>query len=142
MTTSDALAEALSAEHAAIFGYGAVGAHLTNDDRTAAMAADEAHRQRRDRLIGMIIEAKGTPPAAQAAYDLPFAVTDRTSALRLATSLEDRTARAWYRALLSTEGDQRRFVVEALTDCAVRATRWRKVAGVAPATVAFPGTTD
>jgi uncharacterized protein DUF4439 len=142
MTTADALAEALSAEHAAIFGYGAVGAHVTNEERTAAMAADEAHRQRRDRLVGMIVEVKATPPAAQAAYDLPFAVTDRTSALRLATALEDRTARAWYRALMSTDGDQRRFAVEALTDCAVRATRWRKAAGTQPATVAFPGTTD
>jgi hypothetical protein len=45
----------------------------------------------------------------------------------------------WRAALLSTEGDDRRTAVDALTDCAIRATRLRKAAGITPPTVPFPG---
>jgi hypothetical protein len=53
-----------------------------------------------------------------------------------------RAPRGRHRALAGTTGAERKLAVDALADCAVRATRWRLVAHVAPATVAFPGTTS
>jgi len=137
--STDALAEALAAEHAAIFGYGAVGARLDKAGQEAARQAETAHRNRRDALVVRIAAASATPPPAAPAYQLPFPVTNRASALRLAIALEEGAAQAWRRALPVTSGDDRRLGIEALMDCAVRATRWRRAAGVLPATVPFPG---
>jgi hypothetical protein len=66
-------------------------------------------------------------------------VTDQASALKLAVGIEERTAAVWRAALLSTTEGDRRLAAEALSDCAVRATRLRKAAGLTPTTVAFPG---
>jgi hypothetical protein len=140
VTAADPLNAALAAEHAAIFGYGLVGARLTKREQTAAGQAEAIHRNRRDTLVVRITDAKATPAVAKPAYETPFEVTDRASALRLALSLEEGTGRAWHQALAGTTGDTRKMVVEALIDCATRATRWRLAAGRAPATVAFPGT--
>jgi len=137
--SSDALSAALAAEHAAIFGYGAVGARLDKAGQEAARQAEAAHRSRRDALVVRIAAASASPPASAPAYGLPFPVTDRASALRLAITLEEGAARAWRQALPATSGDDRRLAVEALMDCAVRATRWRRLAGVLPSTVPFPG---
>jgi hypothetical protein len=136
---NEALAAALEAEHAAIFGYGVVGAHLDRSGQTACRQAETAHRDRRDALVARMVAANEAPPAAAPAYELPFAVADRDSALRLAVHLEEGAARAWRQALPATSGDERRFAVAALMDCAVRATRWRRTAGTLPATVPFPG---
>ena len=137
---ADALDRALAAEYAAIFGYGVAGAHLVGDDRVTARQAESAHRARRDALLVRLSTANASPPAADPAYALPFPVTDRTSALKLTTQLEDASARVWYAALASTSGDDRSLSANALVDCAVRATRWRRIAGVAPETLTFPGT--
>jgi ferritin-like protein len=133
------LAEALAAEHAAIFGYGVVGAHLDRSGQTAARQAEAAHRNRRDAVAARIRAAQGTPPAPAPAYDLPFPVEDRASALRLAIDLEEGTARAWRRAVAGTTGDDRKAALAGLVDSAVRATRWRRTAGLDPAVVPFPG---
>jgi hypothetical protein len=135
-----ALAAALAAEHAAVFGYGIVGARLNAADQASARDAEATHRSRRDTLVIRIAAASASPPASAPAYALPFPVTDRDSALRLAVALEDGTAKAWRRTLGSTEGDERKLAVEALMDCAVRATRWRLAGGVSPSTLPFPGT--
>ncbi|MGH3716895.1 MAG: DUF4439 domain-containing protein, partial [Micromonosporaceae bacterium] len=82
------LADALHAEHAAIFGYGVVGAHLTGGLRKAVQQAEEAHRGRRDQLLERLASATASasaaPPGAEPAYPLPFAVTDAKTALALA----------------------------------------------------------
>jgi hypothetical protein len=78
-------------------------------------------------------------PVAEPAYALPAPVTDQASALRLALTIEERTAAVWRAALLDTSGDDRRVAVDALVDCAIRGTRLRKAAGVTPTTVTFPG---
>ncbi len=133
------LVAALEAEHAAIFAYGPIGVRLSGDRATAARAAETAHRDRRDQLV-LLLSTRGTSaPERAAAYALPFPVTDATSALRLAVQVEERTAAVWRATLAVLDGDQRRIALAGLTDCAVRATRWRRLAGVAPATVAFPG---
>ena len=136
---AEAFTAALSAEHAAIYGYGLVGARLAGPDQAAARDAEAAHRNRRDLIAGLMVAADASPPPAEPAYAVPFPVTDRASALRLAASLEDGTARAWHQAIAGTTADERKVALEALVDSAVRATRWRKLAGTTPATVPFPG---
>ena len=136
----DRLAAALEAEHAAIFGYGAVGAHA-GPDVALAQGAELAHRARRDALIVRLTSKGVTAPSAQAVYALPFPVTDLTSALKLAATIEDRCAAIWRLALPDTSGDERKVALDAVIDCATRATGFRKAAGTSPATVAFPGKT-
>jgi hypothetical protein len=141
VTAAEALVEALVGEHAAIYAYGPIGARL--DRRTApdARAAEAAHRDRRDALVVRLTGGDVTPPPAAPAYGLPFPVTNRAGALRLAVHVEERTAALWRAALRETAGADRRLALDALTDCAVRATRFRRLAGVAPTTVPFPGRT-
>lgn len=136
---NQALAAALAAEHAAIFAYGPIGVRLTGGARAQARAAEAAHRDRRDALFMSLSAGGAKAPAAAPAYVLPFPVTDKASALRLAIEVEERTAAAWRTALPTTTGDERSRALDGLTGCAVQATRWRRVAGVSPATVAFPG---
>ncbi|HEU4420926.1 MAG TPA: ferritin-like domain-containing protein [Pilimelia sp.] len=137
--TTEALAAALAGEHAAIFAYGVIGARLDRGRVGDARAAEAAHRNRRDTALVRLAAAGATPPPAQPAYALPFPVPDQRAALRLAVQVEERTAALWRAALRETEGADRRLALDALTDCAVRATRWRRAAGVKPLTVAFPG---
>jgi len=133
------LAAVLAAEHAAIFAYGPIGAHLSGADAAAARTAEAAHRTRRDALLLQLTADGATPPPAAAAYTLPEPVTDGAAALRVAIGVEERTSSAWRAALAATSGDQRERVLSAYTDCALRATRWRRAAGVEPITVTFPG---
>jgi Domain of unknown function (DUF4439) len=133
------LVAALRAEHAAIYGYGVVGARLDTAIVVLAVQAEAAHRSRRDALL-LHLAGKGVAaPVAEPAYALPHPVTDQPSALRLAVVIEERTAVTWRAALAETEGVERRLALDALVDCAVRATRARGAGGQAPVTVAFPG---
>ena len=106
------LAAALAAEHAAIFAYGPIGVHLTGAAGRGRAAAEAAHRTRRDALVLLLTAEGATPPPAAAGYALPFPVTDRAAALRLATDVEERAAAAWRAALAATEGDQRRQALD------------------------------
>jgi hypothetical protein len=134
-----AVADALTAEHAAIYAYGVIGAHLTGAAATAARNAEAAHRARRDALVLQLTNDGATPAPTDPAYTLPFPVTDRTSALRLAVDVEERTGATWRSALAASTGNERQAALNALVDCAVRATGFRRAAGTTPATVAFPG---
>ena len=134
-----ALGAALSAEYAAIWAYGPIGVRLNGAVRTAARQAEAAHRQRRDSLIMKLsVGGAGVPPD-QAGYTLPFPVTDRASALRLAVEVEERTAAFWRAAVPATTGADRDLALAALVDYALWATRWRRTAGITPLTVPFPG---
>ncbi|MET7818119.1 ferritin-like domain-containing protein [Micromonospora zamorensis] len=138
-SSGEALASALSAEYAAIYAYGRIGVRLTGAAREAAHQAEAAHRRRRDTLVVQLTTAGGVVPPDRAGYALPFPVTDRASALRLAAEVEERTAAHWRAALASTTGADRDQALAALVEYAVRATRWRKTAGSSPLTVPFPG---
>ncbi|MEU4469846.1 ferritin-like domain-containing protein [Micromonospora sp. NPDC023888] len=138
-SAEEALAAALSAEYAAIYAYGRIGVRLTGAAREAAHQAEAAHRSRRDALVVQLSATGGAVPPDRAGYALPFPVTDRVSALRLAAEVEERTAAHWRAALASTTGADRDQALAALVEYAVRATRWRKTAGVTPLTVPFPG---
>jgi Domain of unknown function (DUF4439) len=132
---------ALAAEHAAIFGYGVVGSHLTGPAQAAARAAEAVHRDRRDAVSLRIAANNATPIPAAPAYTLPFPVADAPSAMRLAVALEEGAAGTWREALAGTADDDRKLALDALVACAVQATRWRAAAGIVPVTLAFPGAT-
>ncbi|MFC7527097.1 ferritin-like domain-containing protein [Actinoplanes sp. GCM10030250] len=133
------LAGALAAEEAAIYAYGLVGVHLDEDEQGRARTAEQVHRERRDELVDQLDELKASTAPAPAGYQLPFEVTDRDTALKLAIHIEDGVGQAWRVVLPVTEGTQRTDALSALTDSAVRATRWRRIAGAEPLTMAFPG---
>jgi hypothetical protein len=139
MINAETLAAALAAEHAAIFAYGPIGVRLDSASAADARAAEAIHRSRRDVLVLRLTALGATPPPAAPAYALPYPVTDRTAALRLATEIEERTAAVWRAALPDATEADRATALGALTDCAVRATRWRQRSGVTPATTPFPG---
>ena len=77
-----ALQAALDAEHAAVYGYGAVGAHLTGARQKAAVRYWVAHQMARDTLAAMITALGAQPVAAAAAYQLPFPVHDELGTQR------------------------------------------------------------
>jgi hypothetical protein len=137
-----ALAAALAGEYAAIFGYGVLGPQLTGAALVQARQAEGAHRNRRDALLETLTSAGATPPPADPAYQLPFPVIDAASAIRLALTLEERTAAVWRAALPATTAARRKTALDALTDAALRAARWRRLTGQLPGTVALPGSSD
>lgn len=137
---AEALAQALTAEHAAIYAYGPIGVRLRGKQVDRAHAAEAAHRRRRDRLVVTLSATGAMPPAAAASYELPFEVAGEEDALRLAVLVEDRVAAVWRAALPATDGTVRAEALDALLDAAVRATQWRAAVGVTPPTVPFPGT--
>jgi uncharacterized protein DUF4439 len=135
-----ALQAALAAEHAVIWGYGIVGARAGDELRPQVRDADDAHRTRRDATVALIGKYGGDPVPTESSYALPFPVTNRGTALRLAVHLEDGAAAAWRYAVAATDDVAvRRTAITALTEAAVRATRWRLLLPANPATVAFPG---
>jgi hypothetical protein len=137
---NEQLAGALAAEEAAIYAYGLIGVHLGGQTGLAdARAAEAAHRARRDVLVARLAELKASTAPAPAGYQLPFPVTGRAGALKLAVHVEDGVAQAWRAALPVTADGDRATALAALTDAALRATRWRRLAGVTPLTLPFPG---
>src|SRR2546430_799366 len=75
-TGTERLADALRGEHAAIYAYGVLGAHLDTTTVQLAVLAESAHRARRDALMQRLTGKDTTPPPAQPAYALPAPVTD------------------------------------------------------------------
>ena len=90
-----ALQGALAAEHAAVYGYGVVGAMLAGTGQADARTDWTAHQVARDNLATMLTGLGATPVAASPAYQLPFAVTSAQSAARLAATLEEGVTRAY-----------------------------------------------
>ncbi|PSL01140.1 uncharacterized protein DUF4439 [Haloactinopolyspora alba] len=127
----------LAGEHACVYGYGVVGAHLP-DDHDAARAALRSHRARRDTLTRLVREAGAQPVVAEPAYTLPAPVTDESGAVRLATVLERRLATLYADLAGAADTPQlRRFAAQGLVAAHRDALRsWNGEA------VAFPGLGD
>jgi hypothetical protein len=117
--------EALAAEHAAVYGYGVVGARIDDGRREEARQAYAAHQARRDALRRTVRNLGGTPVVAAPASALPFAVPDPAAAVRLATELEERVAGVCGDMVRATTGSLRGEAADALREAAVRAVRWR-----------------
>ncbi len=134
----DLLTVLLEAEHAAVFGYGTLGARLDASTRPAALTAFDAHRARRDSLAARLRERGAPAPVALPAYDVE--VADAAGALALAVRLEEGLSARWLDLVRgAAEAPLRALGVAGLTETAVRAASWRRTAGVRPATVALPG---
>jgi hypothetical protein len=137
---AEALNAALAAEHAAVWGYGVVGAALPADRRDLAAASEEAHRSARDGLVLLLAEQGVEPVSAQGAYELPFPVLEEADAAELAVTLEDGVAAAYVRVLAeAAEPATREVAVAALGTTEVRAVAWRARAGQTQVTNPFPG---
>ncbi|MFF2662197.1 ferritin-like domain-containing protein [Kitasatospora sp. NPDC058032] len=129
-----AFQDALSAEHAAVYGYGVVGARLTDDQqRTDARTTLAAHQSRRDAWQRLLATSGATPTAAAAGYQLPFPVTDAPAATRLAAHLETRLTTVYADLVAAAPTPHRLLAADALRDSALRAHHW----GAAP--TPFPG---
>ncbi|MDX6198173.1 MAG: hypothetical protein QOJ79_1324 [Actinomycetota bacterium] len=139
MSPADRLLSLVEAEHAAVYAYGVLGARLDDTRRRAALLAYDSHRARRDQVAAALRSAGGTPPPPLAAYDVT--VTNPAEALTLAVRVEEGLALRW-RDLVGDTDDValRQLGIAGLQECAVRAAQWRRLAGITPATVAFPGT--
>ncbi|MEX5720948.1 ferritin-like domain-containing protein [Geodermatophilus maliterrae] len=138
-----ALREALAAEHAAVWGYGVVGAALAGDDRAPAAEGEQAHRDVRDRLAALLEERGADPVAAEAGYTLPFPVLSAVDAAVLGVVLEEGVSASWV-ALLDTaeQASVRQLAVLELQAAEARAVGWRVAAGRTPVTTALPGLPD
>jgi hypothetical protein len=137
MTLVEALQAALSVEQQVVYGYGALGAHLTGPLESFAVSCLAAHLAHRDALVALVTATGATPVAASPAYQLPFRVTSRASARRLAVRLEQASAGASWDLVASSDAGSspRRSGVGWLTDAAVRLERWG-------AELALPGQPD
>ncbi len=142
----DALQGALAAEHAAIWAYGVVTAFVPAALDGQLEEAASAHQARRDATERVLIDAGAPPVPPEPGYLTPEPVTDATSALRLAITAETDAAAAWRSVLelspverSTADPGLRGAALDALTEAAVRATRWRATASVSPLTVPFPG---
>lgn len=128
----------LAAEHAAVYGYGVLGARLGEVSRAAAQAAVASHRSRRDQLVGLLRSRGAVPVAALPAYDVDARTPDQ--ALALATRLEDGLSVRWRDLVVGTdEPGLRELGVTGLQETAVRAAQWRLLAGDQPVTLPLPG---
>jgi hypothetical protein len=128
----------LEAEHAALYGYGLLGARLDDEARPGAQAAADAHRSRRDRLEALVRDRGGDPPDAAVAYDV--SVGGQPDAVALAARLEDGLSTRYLDLVGGTDDPRlRRFAVDGLTEAAVRAASWRRLLGERPGTQPFPG---
>lgn len=138
---------ALAAEHAAIFGYAALGPHLAAADAAQARADERAHRAQRDALAAAITATGAQPVASRAAYPLPDALTSTLAAQRVALQLEVACAQGWRFVLVVSAAvpgstplaSIRADAVRALSAAAVRAMRWRNRIDPSAPTVPFPG---
>jgi hypothetical protein len=137
----DALQGALAAEHAAIWAYGLVEAFVPGALNAQLTEAASAHQARRNAAERVLIDAGASPVPPEPGYLTPEPVTDAASALRLAITAETDATAAWRSVIERSQADPdlRGAALDALTEAAVRATRWRATANLSPLTVPFPG---
>ena len=131
--TVSALQAALTAEHAAVYGYGVVGAYLAGRKQAAATADWVAHQEARDKLEALLRARGSQPVAAAVAYRLPIRVRNSSGAASLAVLLEDRITTAYLGLVALDTPAVRKFGALQVQASALRAAYWRG------STVAFPG---
>lgn len=125
--------KALSAEHAAVYAYGVIGAKTAGTLRRRATAGFNAHRARRDQLRSLIARLGGTPSEPGPTYRLPFEVRSSGDAVRLAVLIEERVTAVYLELAADEDASLRRLAAQVMQECAIRAYGWR------PVVTAFPG---
>ncbi|RZS30482.1 uncharacterized protein DUF4439 [Herbihabitans rhizosphaerae] len=136
----EAVQRALGAEHAALWVYSLVSAFLPPSFDAPLREGTTAHRARRDATERALAASGATPRPAEPGYRLPQPVTDQATAITSVVAAETDATVAWRAVLERTDdAELRRAALEALTNAAVRGTRWRKTGRIAPTFTAFPG---
>ena len=129
MTTTDALQDALAAEHAAVYVFGVLGAQTSEFEQSTLFdnlrTAYEQHRSARDALVARIQELGVRPVAAAPAYELPNGVSTPAQVVRAALLTERRVTQTYGTVVAQTVGDDRSRAVDALDESAVRQLRFR-----------------
>ncbi|MFC5993153.1 ferritin-like domain-containing protein [Pseudonocardia hispaniensis] len=135
-----ALQDALAAEHAALWVYPMIVVYLPTGQADQARADASAHRTLRAAIEQTLTDIGARPVSALPAYALPRPVTDTASAAALAVVAETDTLAAWRSVLEhTTDVPLRAAALAALTEGALRCTRWRRIAGQTPAVPVLPG---
>ncbi|MFG2825215.1 ferritin-like domain-containing protein [Kitasatospora sp. NPDC048365] len=120
-----ALQSALAAEHAAVYGYGVVGALLpVGPQREDGRASYAAHQARRDGWQRLLANGGVSPTAAAPGYRLPFAVKDAAGAKQLAAYIETQLTGAYVELTGTSTGALRAEGAAALRETALRAVHW------------------
>lgn len=136
----EVLQTALAAEHAALWVLQLVTAFLPDAHEAAVAEAANVHRARRDSTERLLRDLGVMPAPAEPAYTGPAPVTDRASALALLVTAEADLTTTWRAVIERTDdAELRRVALDALTEAAVWAARWRVAASADPPTVALPG---
>jgi hypothetical protein len=136
---TEALQQALSAEHAAIWTYGLVSAYLSADFTKATSEGVAEHVKRRDFCERLLSAAGATPVSAEAAYVPPKPVTDEASAKAVVATAESDTTAAWRGVVGQTDDPGlRASATHALIASARRGTPWRIASDQKPSAVALP----
>ncbi|HEY1575061.1 MAG TPA: ferritin-like domain-containing protein [Pseudonocardiaceae bacterium] len=138
--TGTALQHALGAENAALWLYGTASAFVSSSVEAELDAAMNAVQNLRDASGQRLSSGGVTPLPAQPAYLVPTPVTNQPTALAALAVAESDATVAW-RSVLEHTNDSglRSAALAALVDSAVRQTRWRRLSGQSPASVAMPG---
>jgi len=120
----DALQTTLAAEHAAVYVYGLLGSRTSQTAEAllydALRAAYEAHRERRDTLIGEIAASGATPVPAAAAYTPPPGLDTTEGRNAAALGLEKGCASTYAALVGATTGARRHEAIGLLDDAAAR----------------------
>jgi hypothetical protein len=125
VTGLEALQEVLAGEHAAVYGYGVVGARLAGrPDERAAVTGYDTHRARRAAVVLLVTQAGGQPTPAAAGYDLGGPVSSPAQARTLAARIEQGAAATYADLVGSVAGTLRTSAAGWLSDAAVRAAGW------------------
>jgi len=135
VTPVEAWSAVVSGEDAAVYAYSVAGARVSDAARRRARAGLDAHRANRSRAAALVVSAGGTPPAAEAAYELPGDVSTRSGARAVLASVDNALVGVYADAASAASGDDRRWAARTAAECAVRAVAW----GAAPQ--AFPTAT-
>ncbi|WP_139982098.1 DUF4439 domain-containing protein [Nocardioides litoris] len=125
MTYVDALQAALAAEHAALFVVGYLGAQTSEsaspDLYDALQESYDAHRTRRDQLVGLVEDAGAEPVAAAPSYALPQVGPGAAGQVAAAALAVERACGATYGFWVANAAPaQRRPAVAAVLDSARR----------------------
>lgn len=114
-----ALTAALEAEQAAVYLYGVLGSRSTGAQLTAMQQAYDAHRDRRDALLGFAHDRGITPPPG-AVYPTPTAIDTPAGRQHAAAAIESSCLGPYAALVGETTGDLRAWAARALGECAVR----------------------
>ena len=127
-------------DSAAVYVYGLLGSRTSQSAEAslyqALRAAYEAHRERRDTLIGEIAAMDAIPVPAAAAYTAPLGLDSTDARYRSALELERACARTYSALVGSTSGARRAEAIDLLNDAAARELSFRGTPEI------FPGTDE